>query len=146
MSRNRKCSPKFKAKVALEAIKGDKTISQIASEYGEVPPENWTGDNIHFERGYEKMGRNRKYTSQFKAKVAFEAAKGDKTISQIASEYGIHPQQVRIWKREFLENLHLVFEKEDQAKELKKALDKAYKKIGQLEVEKDFLSKILDNY
>ena len=78
--------------------------------------------------------------------MAFEAAKGDKTISQIASEYGIHPQQVRIWKKEFLENMHLVFEKEDQAKELKKALDKAYKKIGQLEVEKDFSSKILDNY
>ena len=92
------------------------------------------------------MGRKRKYTAQFKAKVAFEAAKGDKTITQIASEYGIHPQQVRAWKKEFLENLHLVFEKENQAKELKKALDKAYKKIGQLEVEKDFLSKILDSY
>ena len=76
------------------------------------------------------MGRKRKYTSQFRAKVAFEAAKGDKTISQIASEYGIHPQQVRAWKKEFLENMHLAFEKEDQAKELKKALDKAYKKIG----------------
>jgi len=92
------------------------------------------------------MGRKRKYTSQFKAKVAFEAAKGDKTISQIASVYGLHPQQVRAWKKEFLENLHLVFEKEDQAKELKSALDKAYKKIGQLEVEKDFLSRILDSY
>ena len=42
--------------------------------------------------------------------------------------------------------MHLVFEKEDQAKELKKALDKAYKKIGQLEVERDFLSGILKNY
>ena len=92
------------------------------------------------------MGRKRKYTAQFKAKVAFEAAKGDKTITQIASEYGIHPQQVRAWKKEFLENLHLVFEKENQTKELKKALDKAYKKIGQLEVEKDFLSKILGSY
>ena len=112
----------------------------------EVPPENWTGDNIHFERGYEKMGRNRKYSPKFKAEVALEAIKGDKTISQIASEYGIHPQQVRAWKKEFLENMHLVFEKEDQAKELKKALDKAYKKIGQLEVERDFLSGILKNY
>ena len=92
------------------------------------------------------MGRNKKYTPQFKAKVAFEAAKGDKTISQIASEYGIHPQQVRAWKKEFLKNMHMVFEKEDQAKEIKKALEKAYKKIGQLEVEKDFLSGILRNY
>ncbi|MCD6591310.1 MAG: transposase [Candidatus Aenigmarchaeota archaeon] len=92
------------------------------------------------------MGRKRKYTAQFKAKVAFEEAKGDKTISQIASEYGIHPQQVRAWKKEFLKNIHVVFEKEDQAKELKKALEKAYKKIGQLEVEKDFLSGILRKY
>ncbi|MCD6450108.1 MAG: transposase [Thermotogaceae bacterium] len=37
------------------------------------------------------MGRKRKYTSEFKAKVAFKAAKADKTISQIASEYGLHP-------------------------------------------------------
>ena len=92
------------------------------------------------------MGRNKKYTPQFKAKVTFEAAKGDITISQIASEYGIHSQQVRAWKKEFLKNIHVVFEKEDQAKELKKALEKAYKKIGQLEVERDFLSGILRNY
>ncbi len=92
------------------------------------------------------MGRKRKYTSELKAKVAFEAVKADKTISQIASEYGIHPQQVRAWKREFLENIHLVFEKEDQAKKLKSELDKAYKKIGKLEAEMDFLSKILENY
>ena len=92
------------------------------------------------------MGRKRKYTSEFKAKVAFEAAKADKTISQIASEYGLHPQQVRAWKREFLKNIHLVFEKEDQAKKLKSEFDKAYKKIGKLEVEMDFLSKILENY
>ena len=92
------------------------------------------------------MGRKRKYTSEFKAKVALETAKGDEAMTQIASEYGIHPQQVRAWKKEFLENIHLVFEKEDQAKKLKSELDKAYKKIGQLEVEMDFLSKILENY
>ncbi len=57
------------------------------------------------------MGRKRKkYTAQFKAKVAFEAAKGDRNITEIASEYGIHPQQVRAWRREFLEKMHLVFE------------------------------------
>jgi len=44
----------------------------------EVPPENWTGDNIHLERGYAKMGRNRKYSSKFKAEVALEAIKETK--------------------------------------------------------------------
>ena len=78
--------------------------------------------------------------------MAFEAAKADKTISQIASEYGLHPQQVRAWKRGFLENIHLVFEKGDKAKKLKSELDNAHKKIGKLEAEMDFLSKILGNY
>ena len=39
------------------------------------------------------MGRRKRYTAQFKAKVAFEAAKGDKSISEIASKYGIHPRR-----------------------------------------------------
>ena len=55
-----------------------------------------------------KMGKKR-YSSELEAKVAFEAAKGERTISEIALEYGIHPQQVRMWKKEFIENLHLVF-------------------------------------
>ena len=55
------------------------------------------------------MGRKAKYTAQFKARVAFEAAKGDKTISQIASEYGVHPSQVRAWREQLLEKLHLVW-------------------------------------
>ena len=89
------------------------------------------------------MGRRKRYTAQFKAKVAFEAAKGDKSISEIASEYGVHSQQVRSWKREFLEKMHLAFEKDKDTLSLQKELEKAYKKIGQLEVERDFLSGLL---
>ena len=86
-----------------------------------------------------------KYTSTFKARIALEAIKGEKTISEIASEHGIHPQQVRTWKREFLKRVHLVFEKHKETKKLEKELDKAYKKVGQLELERDFLSGILKN-
>ncbi len=90
------------------------------------------------------MGRIRKkYTAQFKAKVAFEAAKGDRNISEIASEYGVHPQQVRAWRREFLEKMHFVFENDRGTAALQKELAKAYQKIGQLEVERDFLSGLL---
>ena len=89
------------------------------------------------------MGRRPKYTPHFKAKVAFEAAKGDKSISEIASKYGIHPQQVRTWKREFLEKMHLAFERDRDTLELQKELEKAYKRIGQLELERDFLSGLL---
>jgi len=90
------------------------------------------------------MGRRKKkYTAQFKAKVAFEAARGDRNITEIASEYGIHPQQVRTWRREFLEKMHLVFENDRGTLALQKELTKAYQKIGQLEVERDFLSGLL---
>ena len=77
------------------------------------------------------MGRRPKYTAQFKAKVAFEAAKGDRSISEIASEYGVHPQQVRAWKREFLEKMHLACEKDKDTVALQK------------ELERDFLSGLL---
>jgi len=92
------------------------------------------------------MGRRSKYTAQFKAKVAFEAAKGDRSINEIAAEYGIHPQQVRAWKREFLEKMHLAFEKDRDTVALQKELEKAYQKIGQLEMERDFLSGLLKRY
>ena len=92
------------------------------------------------------MGRRSKYTAQFKARVAFEAVKGDKSISEIVSEYGIHPQQVRVWKRELLEKTHLIFEKDRDSLALQKELDKAYKKTGQLELERDFLSGLLKRY
>jgi hypothetical protein len=62
-------------------------------------------------------------------------------LSEIASEYGIHPEQAERWANQFIASAHKVFEKPDSVKEkeLKKDLDKAYKKIGELEVELDFL-------
>ena len=82
----------------------------------------------------------KKYSSKFKAKVALAAIKGEETTSQIASRFGIHPSQVRLWKREFLDNAPLVFEKNNsEEKKLKKQLDTLYKKIGQVTVERDFL-------
>ena len=85
----------------------------------------------------------RKYSAAFKAKIVIEALKEEKTISEIASKYGIHPQLVREWKREFIKNASKVFETQHEVKRLKVELEKAYKKIGQLEVENDFLSDVL---
>jgi len=78
-----------------------------------VDPEIWTGYKIH----KELMDGRRRYSVRFKARVALEAAKAEKAINEIASEYGIHPQQVRAWKRELLQKMHLAFErpKESQA-------------------------------
>jgi transposase len=90
------------------------------------------------------MGKRKSYSPQFKAKVAIEAIKGEKTISQIASEFNIHPFLVSKWKKQFLENSHKVFSSEgNKEKELQKTIDELYKQIGQLKVERDFLSKKL---
>ncbi len=70
--------------------------------------------------------------------VAIEAIKGEKTISQIAAEYGIHPQQVRDWRRQFLSKCHVVFDESGRRKKgPERELEKAYKKIGKLQVEMD---------
>ncbi len=82
----------------------------------------------------------KKYSSEFKAKVALEAIKGEETTSEIASRYGIHPSQVRKWKREFIANASVVFKKTNKKeKQLQKKIDNLYRQVGQLTVERDFL-------
>ena len=84
----------------------------------------------------------KKYSSEFKTKVAMAAIKGDETVNQIASRFGVHPAQVRLWKRQMIENAPLVFEKSrKEDKEHQALLDKLYKEIGQLKVERDFLAR-----
>jgi len=90
------------------------------------------------------MGKRKSYSPEFKAKVAIEAIKGEKTISQIASEFGVHPILVTKWKKQFLENSHKVFSQNaNKEKEFQKTIDELYKQIGQLKVERDFLSRKL---
>jgi len=87
---------------------------------------------------------SKRYTAEFKASVAIEAIKEQRSINEIASEYGIHPEMVRRWKREFLQNSYKVFSKNgDKEKKLQKKIDELYRQIGQLKVEKDFLSRKL---
>lgn len=58
----------------------------------------------------------KKYSAEFKVKVVIEAIKGEEITSEIGSRYGIHPGQVRAWKKEFLEKASLVFDS-DRRKE-----------------------------
>ncbi len=48
--------------------------------------------------------QRKKYSAQFKAKVAIEAVKGNKTVNDIAGEYGVHPTQIQQWKKQLLED------------------------------------------
>lgn len=86
--------------------------------------------------------KRRKFSSKFKAKVAVEALKERQTLSELAERFELHANQISTWKREFLENSEMVFaEKRAKKGKTKDKTDKLYQKIGQLEVENDFLKK-----
>jgi transposase len=83
------------------------------------------------------------HDAAFKAKVALEAVKGEKTIAQIASEYGVHPNQIGQWKKRLLEDLPGLFSDRRRKEEKENAAetDELYRQIGQLKVELDWLKK-----
>ncbi len=83
------------------------------------------------------------FTGVQKAKVAVEAIKGLKTINQIAQEYGVHPTQVGLWKKELLENAGSLFEGKRGPKPVngQNDPDRLYAKIGPLNMELDWLKK-----
>ena len=83
----------------------------------------------------------RKFTDSFKAKVAIEALKERETLGELSKRFEIHPNQISIWKREFLENAENAFASKNKNDETDNQIDKLYQKIGQLEIENDFLKK-----
>lgn len=86
--------------------------------------------------------QRRTHSADLKAKVALEAIKERLTVSEIASEYHIHPNQVTTWKNQLIENLSTVFS--DGRKKLQENEDKEdllYQQIGKLQVELDWLKK-----
>jgi transposase-like protein len=86
----------------------------------------------------------RKFTVEFKTKVALEAIKERYTLSELAERFELHPNQISQWKRDFLDNAQLVFSGSGPKKEEPQVdVDNLYRKIGQLEVERDFLKKSL---
>lgn len=86
----------------------------------------------------------RKFSSEFKTKVALEALKERYSLSELAERFELHPNQISQWKQEFLEKSSDIFDrKSSKPKEKEVDLDKLYTKIGKLEVERDFLKKSL---
>ncbi len=93
------------------------------------------------------MTKQRKnYGAEFKAKVAIAAIKGDQTGNQIASTYGVHPNQVTPWKKQALGIIPDAFSSRQarQADEEELLKARLYQEIGQLKVELDWLKKKLD--
>lgn len=88
--------------------------------------------------------KKKQYSPQFKAKIALEAIRGEKTVAELASQYQIHPTVINKWKRKLLESATQIFEGENKEQNLKEDaqahIDELYRQIGQLKVEKDFLA------
>ena len=91
--------------------------------------------------------KRRNHSPEFKAKVALAAAKGDKTLAELAQQFSLHANQITTWKQELLKNASSIFDgkspltKDNDITEV----NKLHAKIGQLTMENDFWAKVLDH-
>ena len=89
--------------------------------------------------------KRRNHSPSFKAKVALAALKGDRTLSELAEQFDVHPNQIQEWKKKLLESAEQVFGKGNRS-----VTDGEFKirdlhaKIGQLTMERDFLERGLE--
>lgn len=83
-----------------------------------------------------------RHTSAFKAKVALAAVREDESIAQLTKRFGVHASQVHKWKRQFIDNAPLAFDGgPSESIGNTEREDELLKKIGELTVERDFLSR-----
>ena len=86
----------------------------------------------------------RKFSSSFKVKVALAALKEQETLQELALRFKVSANQISDWKKEFLERSQDIFDKPSKSKQEKIDLTPYHAKIGQLELERDFLKKSID--
>jgi transposase len=96
------------------------------------------------EKPMRKPRRN--HSAKFKAQVALEAIRGEKTIAEIAAHHEVHPTQVTSWKNEVLEKLVGIFGGENSSRDEKERIRELHAKIGELTVEREFLEGALGKF
>jgi len=87
--------------------------------------------------------KRRQHSDQFKFKVALEASRGHKTVSELASEYNLHPNQISGWKKRLLEEGSGIFGRDTGRQQQEQAAREAtlYEQIGRLKMELEWLKK-----
>ena len=95
--------------------------------------------------GDQKMNKRKRYSSEFKAKVAVDALKEQKTLSELANQYQIHSVQISTWKKQLLDGSALIFKNSTNNNQKKQQNLEAhlYQEIGRLKIELDWLKKKL---
>ncbi len=89
--------------------------------------------------------KRRNHSSVFKAKVALAAIRGDKTLSELAEQFEVHPNQIQDWRRKLLDNAAELFERNARpSEESEHKVKELHAKIGQLTMERDFLEQRLE--
>ena len=89
--------------------------------------------------------KRQRFSAEFKARVALDALRGEATLAELASRHGVHPNQVSNWKKEALSGLAGIFsgKQERRSQEGEFQIKELHAKIGQLTVERDFLTNAL---
>jgi transposase-like protein len=89
------------------------------------------------------MKKRKNYSDNLKARVALDAIKGQKTSNELASEYGIHPNQIGQWKKKLIDGSSEIFSrgKNREAESHEAERDRLYQQIGKLQVEVHWLKK-----
>ncbi len=87
--------------------------------------------------------KRQKHSAAFKAKVAIEALQERETLAELSHKYGLHPNQITRWKKEFLDRAPQLFERARPEDNHEQEREQLYAKIGQLEMERDYLKKNL---
>tara|TARA_B110000879_G_scaffold202179_1_gene278211 strand:+ start:114 stop:398 length:285 start_codon:yes stop_codon:yes gene_type:complete len=85
------------------------------------------------------------FTAEFKSKVAIEALKGNRTINELSTEFGVHATQINSWKKQLLTSSKEIFslKKSKLADDNEAEKERLYSQIGRLKVEADWLKKKL---